>query len=208
MKAAPDRLDLRRRLSQAILLTAIMLASLGLYLVVLYWRGRYATVSTRLDWDEWVPFWPGWVWVYLFPYLLAPLFAALMSANTVAWYVRRGLPVVFISLAVFAILPTRTERPPETIDLGKGATARLYRNMIDLDEGGGNAAPSLHVSLTCLLACALLRDFPRWWPIIVGGVGLVWLSTLFTWQHHLLDVLTGALLALFFAAPWWGRLGL
>ena len=71
MKAVPDRLDLRRRLYQAVLLTAIMLASLGLYLAVLYWRGRYATVSTRLAWDEWVPFWPAWVWVYLFPYLLA-----------------------------------------------------------------------------------------------------------------------------------------
>jgi membrane-associated phospholipid phosphatase len=71
--------------------------------------------------------------------------------------------------------------------------------MAELDANGGNAAPSLHVSLTCLLACALVRDFPRWWPVIVGGVGLVWLATLFTWQHHLLDVMTGAGLALIFA---------
>ena len=58
------------------------------------------------------------------------------------------------------------------------------------------------MSLTFLLALALLRDFPRWWPITVGSVVLVWLATLFTRQHHLIDVLTGILLAhVFFNMP-------
>jgi hypothetical protein len=199
----PDPLAWKRRLVQAVGLTTIMLGALGLYLAVLHWRGRHATLTTRLAWDDRIPFWPGWVWVYLIPYLLAPFIAASMSADTCLWYIRRGLLLVFVTLAIFIVLPTRTVRPSaEAVDsLGDGWTARLYRGMIEADEGGGNAAPSLHVSLTCLLACALIRDHARWWPVIVVGVGLVWLATLFTWQHHLLDVATGAGLALLFAVP-------
>jgi membrane-associated phospholipid phosphatase len=92
------------------------------------------------------------------------------------------------------VLPTRTVRP-DLAGLGDGATADAYRNMVAVDGPAANAAPSLHVSLTCLLAWALLRDFPRWWLITSAGIGLVWLSTLLTRQHHLLDVASGVLLA-------------
>jgi membrane-associated phospholipid phosphatase len=105
-----------------------------------------------------------------------------------------------LSLLIFVLLPTRTVRP-DTTDLGSGVTADLYRNMIAIDGPAANAAPSLHVSLTCLLAWALCRDFPRWSLISVGLVGLVWLSTLLTRQHHLIDVATGILLATLVAWP-------
>ena len=85
---------------------------------------------------------------------------------------------------------------------GTDPTARLYRDMVEIDEPPANAAPSLHVSLTCLLAWALVRDYPRWWlPGFIGAV-LVWLATLFTRQHHVLDVVTGAALACVLALPW------
>ena len=66
--------------------------------------------------------------------------------------------------------------------------------MIAIDGPAANAAPSLHVSLTCLLALAMIRDFPRWWPLWFAFVGAVWWSTLVTRQHHLVDVVTGTLL--------------
>src|SRR4029077_6444000 len=106
-----------------------------------------------------------------------------------------GLAAVFASLAIFVVLPTRTVRP-DTSYLGEGATADAYRNRIAADAPAANAAPSLHVSLTCLLAWALIRDFPHWWLVSCFGIVTVWLSTLFTYQHHLVDVFTGALLAL------------
>ena len=67
--------------------------------------------------------------------------------------------------------------------------------MIAVDEPPANAAPSLHISLSTLLGLALGRDFPRWRPAIFAAVTLVWLATLLTWQHHVIDVATGALLA-------------
>ena len=55
-----------------LVLAAIMLGSLGLYLIVLWWRGPHDLV-TWTPCDEWLPFQPEWVWVYLLPYLIGPV---------------------------------------------------------------------------------------------------------------------------------------
>ena len=108
--------------------------------------------------------------------------------------------IVFISLGIFVLLPTQVQRP--TVDVGSGHSADMYRNMVEIDEPPANAAPSLHVSLTCLLAWAVRRDYPRWTLAAFGSVAIVWLSTLLTHQHHLIDVATGVLLASAAAWPW------
>jgi membrane-associated phospholipid phosphatase len=199
------RRTLKGAVQQAVVLAVVMLMSLALYLAVLWWRGPQAQITTQTAWDRAIPFRPAWVWVYLIPYALGPLIAAFLTRDTLVWYIRRGIVLVLISVAVFAILPTKTERPSAT-DLGTGPTAQLYRNMVAIDGPAANAAPSLHVSLTCLLAWALVRDFSRWWAVCltVTGVALVWLSTLLTWQHHLIDVATGVLLGSALALPWPG----
>ncbi len=199
-----ERITARRVFTQAVVLMALVFSSLGGYLAVLNWRGRYATIATRLAWDSWVPFWPSWVWVYLLPYLLGPAIAGALSRPTFVWLIRRGLLVTFVSLTIFIVVPTRTVRPAESLvqAVPESFTKQIYTNMAETDTGGGNAAPSLHVSLTCLLAMALIRDYRRLWPLWLGLTGLVWLATLFTWQHHLLDVVTGALLACLCALPW------
>jgi hypothetical protein len=190
-----------RFIRQAVILTLVMLGSLSLYLVVLKWRGPAAGWSTQTTWDTHIPFWPSWVWPYLIPYLIGPAVAGVLTSSTFWWYIRRGLVVVGVTLAIFVLWPTHTVRPPVT-DLDDGPTADLYRKMIAIDDPPANAAPSLHVSLICLLALAVWRDYPRWWPLIVGGTLLGCSATLFTWQHHLIDVATGAALAAIVAAPW------
>jgi membrane-associated phospholipid phosphatase len=187
-------------LRQAATLAIIMVLSLSGYLTVLKWRGPRAAIETQTGWDRQIPFSPVWVWVYLVPYLIGPPIVGLLSRDTFLWFVRRGLLLVGLSLAVFAVYPTKTVRPP--LPAGDGLTTRLYRNMVEIDEPPANAAPSLHVSLTCLLAWALIRDFPRWWAATALGVSLIWLATLLTWQHHLVDVATGALLGSVLALPW------
>jgi membrane-associated phospholipid phosphatase len=125
----------------------------------------------------------------------------MLSRETFRWYVTRALAIVFITLAIFIALPTQTAKRQPATGLDE-ITAHLYHNMVEIDDPPANAAPSLHVSLTCLLGLALLRDFPRWWVLSVSGVLLVWLATLFTRQHHLIDVGTGALLAVVVALGW------
>jgi hypothetical protein len=191
-----ERPTFKRGLFQALLLAAIMYASLGCYLIVLKWRGGDAKITTWTPVDEWFPFWPSWVWVYLIPYLLGPILIGMMSRSTFWWYVRNGLAIVAVTLVIFVLIPTQIDNRYRSMDTGTGLTAEMYKQMIEIDEPPANAAPSLHVSLTCLLALALFRDFPRGWPLWIGFVGLVWLSTLVTRQHHLIDVATGVLLAL------------
>jgi membrane-associated phospholipid phosphatase len=141
------------------------------------------------------------VWTYLIPYLIGPALVGMMSRATFAWFVPRAIVVVLLSLLVFIIYPTQTAPRPQ-LTLEPGPTRELYKWMIEVDEPPANAAPSLHVSLTCLLALALLRDFPRWWPLTVTGTLAVWAATLFTRQHHLIDVATGALLACVVVLVW------
>lgn len=184
-----------QRLLQALAGPIIVIAGLGGYLFVLKWRGPAVVTYTRTAWDDFIPFQPGWLYVYFAPYALTPVILGLMRRDTFLWFLKRALLIQAVSLLIFAVVPTQTVRP--SLDgLEDGWTAQLYRDMIALDDPPANAAPSLHVSLTCLIALALLRDFPRWWPVIIGGVALVWLATLFTWQHHLMDVATGAMLGI------------
>jgi membrane-associated phospholipid phosphatase len=138
----------------------------------------------------------------LLPYLVGPVVVGLLSRTTCWWFVSRGLTVLGLTLLVFIVLPTRTAPRLKAIDLGDGLTAQLYQNMVEIDEPPANAAPSLHVSLTLLLAWALARDFPRWWPVSFGAAGLVWLSTLMTRQHHLIDVVTGIALSTTVVLAW------
>jgi hypothetical protein len=199
----PQRTFLRF-LFQAVILAVIMMFSLALYLLVLKWRGPAATVKTYIPLDDFFPFQPGWVWVYLIPYLVGPILVGILSRATFAWYVRRGLILVFLTLVIFVVYPTQTIRSPAD-NIGDGVTARLYHWMIEIDQPPANAAPSLHVSLTCLLAWALVRDFPRWWLPTIAGSAIVWLATLYTRQHHLIDVGTGVLLGSLVAFPWLGK---
>jgi membrane-associated phospholipid phosphatase len=187
--------SLKRGVIQAVVLAVIMFSSLGLYLLILKWRGPAGSERpTHIPWDDLIPFEPGWVWVYLLPYLIGPVLISMLTPRTFRWFVPRGLVIVFLSLTIFIVYPTQTApRPPAKLEDGR--TAGLYRFMIEADEPPANAAPSLHVSLTCLLALTLVRDFPRWWLPSCLGVAIVWLSTLLTRQHHLIDVATGALLA-------------
>lgn len=199
-----DERSLAGGIRQGTVLAVIMFSSLGGYLTVLKWRGHDYVCKTWIAADDLIPFQPAWVWVYLIPYLIAPIAIGAMRPSNFAWYVKRGLVVVAISLVIFAVAPTQVApRPPS--NLGDGVTGMMYKNMVEVDEPPANAAPSLHVSLTCLLAFALMRDFPRWWWLTLICVLLVWLATLFTRQHHLIDVGTGVLLALAVTAAWPNR---
>lgn len=134
----PPRRTLRRFLFQAATLAFIMLASLSLYLIVLKWRGPAVAAITYTTWDEYIPFRPAWVWIYLIPYAIGPLIVGLLSRDTFAWYIRRGLVLVFVTLAIFVVYPTQTVRPPAE-GLGESLTARFYRNMVAIDDPPANA---------------------------------------------------------------------
>jgi hypothetical protein len=197
---AADSPSNRQRVVQALLGSILIIAGLSGYMVVLKWRGPAVVTFTQTAWDRLIPFQPAWLYVYVAPYPFALVILGLMRRTTFVWYIKRALLILAVSLLIFAVVPTQTVRP-SLEQLDDGFTVNFYRNLVAMDDPPANAAPSLHVSLTCLLAIALMRDWPRWWPVILGGVGLVWLATLFTWQHHLVDVATGVLLGILASLP-------
>ncbi len=196
----PTEITVSRFIRQAVVLSAVMCGSLLLYLTVLKWRGPRAAWNTQTAWDTRIPFRPEWIWVYLIPYLIGPAVAGMLTPATFRWYIRRGLVLVGVTLLIFIGFPTKTVRP-HISDLGDGVTETLYKHIAAIDDPPANAAPSLHVSLTCLLALAVVRDYPRWWPAALGAAAVVWVSTLLTWQHHLIDVGTGIAIAGLVALP-------
>ena len=67
------------------------------------------------------------------------------------------------------------------------------------------ALPSGHVYITTLLALFFSRWYPHYRPVWIVTLVVVSLSTLFTAQHYILDVIAGYLVALtgYYFGLWW-----
>jgi membrane-associated phospholipid phosphatase len=143
--------------------------------------------------DRLVPLQPAWAVVYL-SYLVFPFLPVLVIRQEeqirrtfLAW-----LMVWVAGYACFLLYPTALPRP--TGGIGEGFFAWFLRGVYEADPPR-NCLPSLHVA-TVFVAALSIRRVHR----VVGVAALVWasliaLSTLFTKQHYVADVITGTLLA-------------
>jgi membrane-associated phospholipid phosphatase len=194
MWKALDRTSIPERLKRLI--------GLGMLLggMLLYWpinrvgRGGLA-LETALD--RAIPLWPVWVIPYLGVFLALLLlliavyqwmpyrmFQAFISANLIAFAV---------SYAIYLVFPTYANRPPITGgDPFSAAIRWLYRQ-----DRAYNAFPSGHTYMTVIAWLFLWRWQPRLRVVFSALAGLVVLSTLFTKQHNLADLLGGVALAAF-----------
>ncbi len=141
------------------------------------------------------PIWPVWVVPYVLCY---PLWFAgfAWAAFKMSDRMFRAFAVAFlvtcsVSIAIFFIFPTYV---PSAVLHGSDIFTSLLRFF---HEGTGryNALPSGHIYITALLAFFYSLWYPRykplWWFILV----IVSLSTLFTAQHYILDIVGGLIVA-------------
>ncbi|MGQ0710217.1 MAG: hypothetical protein ACT4NV_10750 [Rhodoferax sp.] len=147
--------------------------------------------SVALAWDMQMAFLP---WMVL-PYMLSgPFFVgsfwAVRAQDALRVLSQRLLLATVLACLVFVVLPLRfsLERPA----LPSPLWSALYGLLAILDRPY-NQLPSLHVAYCCIFWSAL-RERHR--LLLALTLGVVALSTVFTYQHHLLDVPTGALLGL------------
>jgi hypothetical protein len=153
---------------------------------------------TRVDvgtavfaWERSIPF-IDWTIV---PYLsIVPFFAASFflcgERPVLRAHVRRVLTVLAISLACFVLWPLRFtfERPPTAGTLGA-----LF-DLLHLFDLPYNRAPSLHVSVLVILWAVYVERMQGTLRLVVGlWFGLIGLSVLTTYQHHVIDVPAGLL---------------
>ena len=156
---------------------------------------RTLRVRVHLDAELHIPLIPFFTLVYMSIYIL--FFAAPFVLRT-----RREImtlafaQALAISLAgiCFLLIPAQLSYAPATdSQLGVWKDLFHFADRLNLDY---NLVPSLHVALSiiCIELFAVHAGWKRKIYLRVWGV-LIAASTLFTHQHHLLDALTGYLLA-------------
>ena len=143
-------------------------------------------------WERHMPFWP---WTIVPYWSIDLLYAVSLFVCThrheLDRHALRLLTAQCVAVACFIAWPLRFsfERPD---------THGVFGWMFDVLAGFDkpfNQAPSLHIALLVILWVKFsdhLRGAWRW--LLHGWFGLIGLSVLTTWQHHFVDVPTGALL--------------
>jgi len=150
-------------------------------------------LETRLD--AMIPVWPVWA----IPYLLSLVWweacfiwaAFKMEERRFTAFFTGALFTMLTSYVVYILFPTYVVRPPV---VGQGWHYDLLR-FIYANDHVNNAFPSGHTYNTILIILFWWNWRPclRWWWTVVAC--LVLLSTLFTGQHNLLDLVGGILWA-------------
>lgn len=159
---------------------------------------RASTLVLAFDWERAIPFAPWTIVPYWSIDLLYGLsFLACRDRREVDRHALRLLTVQVVAIACFLALPMRFSFERPAVDGGFGA---LFAALASFDQPF-NQAPSLHIALLVVI-WVQLAPLLRGWP---GAAGHLWLaligvSVLTTWQHHFVDIPTGALLG--FMALW------
>jgi len=161
---------------------------------------RGSVPSIVFGWEGAVPFVP---WT-IFPYWTTNLFYAgslflCAGEAELAVHVRRLLTTQIVAVACFLAFPLKFSfAKPDT----SGPFGFLFDSLGAFDRPF-NQAPSLHVALTVVLGALYLRHLPRRFvPLFLAWSVLVVVSTLTTFQHHFIDLPTGALLGLLVLWLW------
>lgn len=144
--------------------------------------------------DDAVPLQPVWALVYGALYLfliLLPVFVV-RHDDLIRRTVFAFLSVWITAYAVFIMYPTVAPRP--ALVPGDGFGVWGLRILYDADPPY-NCFPSLHVAHSFVGALACYRVHRSLGGIAIGCASVVALSTLFTKQHYVADVVAGALMA-------------
>ena len=144
------------------------------------------------DWEHGIPFLP---WTIV-PYWSIDLMYGLSlftcaDRRELDTHARRLLTAQVIAVAFFLVFPlTFTFDRPRT----DGAFGWLFGVLTAFDKPF-NQAPSLHVALLVIIWAQFARRLGAMGrALIVPWFALIGISVLTTWQHHFIDIPTGALL--------------
>ena len=207
MPAAEAKRPWRRALLWLLLLGPFFFASYGLATHLA--AQRVDVPSVVFDWERHLPFWPWTIVPYWSIDLLYGVSLFLCTRrHELDRHALRLLTAQVVAVTCFILWPLRFsfERPDT-----HGAFGWMFDVLAGFDKPF-NQAPSLHIALLVILWVKFsdhLRGAWRW--LLHGWFALIGLSVLTTWQHHFVDVPTGALLGWLcvwlwpdapFAPPW------
>ena len=142
-------------------------------------------------WERGIPF---WAWTIV-PYwslnlMYAAAFFLCRDACEQNRYVARLLAAQIVATICFMLFPLHFGWPKPPTD---GLWGWLFDSLVAFDLPY-NQAPSLHIALSIIVGAFYWTRFPKIRLPILLWQSLIALSVLTTYQHHFIDVPTGALL--------------
>ena len=160
-----------------------------------FWCQRNPLAQPRelkLTLDERIPYWPGWVWIYSFVYypLILVLNFALESPRHFTHVAMSFLMLLALHMVFFVLFPVHTPEHWRGYNQRSSPSERLLA-VVQQFDARSNCFPSMHVSVAMLTALHLQ---PNLGPVTFAFPALIALSCLFTKQHYLVDLPTGAAL--------------
>ncbi len=161
-----------------------------------YWAAQQAThYHFYWQWERTLPFVPGMIYVYFSIGLLFWLPLLVLDAPRMRRLGKAAALCMLVAGVCFVLWPATTgfvgpELPHDALQ------AWIFARLHQLDHPH-NTAPSLHIALSTLvlLACADGVDGGAWRKaLLLAWWVLIVLAVLLVHQHHVLDVVSGALL--------------
>lgn len=146
--------------------------------------------------DQYVPFWPSWVWVYsglYYPVILLLVFVQ-SSFRAFNYTVFSFLVLLVMQCTVFFLFPIRIPDQWRIYDQNGSLSLRMLA-FIHRFDGITNSFPSMHVSVATLTAIhlhhTLAPSLGSYAALSYAFPAFIALSALFTRQHYLADILPG-----------------
>jgi membrane-associated phospholipid phosphatase len=173
--------------------TLVLASLVPVYMIInVSTRGR-AVFVPELALDRAVPLQPAWTLVYGSMYVFAFLPAFVVREVTL----RRRAVLAYIMVALvsyvgFLVYPTVGPRPERVIDEGFFAWSLQFHYAFDPPY---NCFPSLHVAYAFVAALTCYRMHRELGTAAIAWATLIGVSTLYTKQHYVIDVVAGALSA-------------
>jgi membrane-associated phospholipid phosphatase len=178
---------------------AAVSAALSLLFLIVYGSCNWITShrtgvpSVYFEWERAIPFVPLLIPAYLsldFFFVGAPFL--LRSGTELSTYSKRIVCAILVAAVCFLAFPLRFafDRPNAPGMLG--AAFNWFRGL----DAPYNLCPSLHAALLLLVADIYIRHLRRWLRFAaICWFGLIAISPVFTYQHHVIDIVGGIGLA-------------
>jgi membrane-associated phospholipid phosphatase len=188
--------------SRRALWVIIVIVILALYFLInrLVSNGRELSFPV----DQYTPLIPVFIVPYLFGtfvFIIFPIWAAIyVKLGEFEAYVISILTATLVSYLIYIFFPTFVARPEI---VSQDVWFKLLTILYQTDKFY-NAVPSGHTFYTLVSVLYLARWKPRGMTIWIILGALIIASTLFTHQHHVIDVITGLTLGIL--SYYWGLL--
>jgi len=155
---------------------------------------RFNRHALYWDWELAIPFVPWMIWGYasMLVLFLFPVFQ--LDTQRIHRLGMQLIVAILLATGCFLIFPAELGFSRA---LPEGGYQAVYRFIFMIDYPY-NLVPSLHIVFSSLIILALLETAtPSWKPIYLAWLVIIGVSVILVHQHHLLDVASGLLLALF-----------